>query len=228
MTTFILSATLVVLLGAKVRPRARTRTFDGTPAQRRLGLGRIGIATLPRLRRSRPDQMGPAHVASWCDDLARSVRSGATLSGALQSAVAPAPFRDHVDEITLALERGQSVEAALRLARDSSPDLNVALTVLRACATQGGSPAEPIDRAATTLRGRAADEANRRVQSAQARMSAVVITLLPVVMLSIMLVTSAAVRGVASSPVGVATIALGIGLDAAGWRWMNHLVEGRE
>jgi Flp pilus assembly protein TadB len=59
-------------------------------------------------------------------------------------------------------------------------------------------------------------------------MSAVVMTLLPVVMLSIMLVTSAAVRGVASSPVGVATIALGIGLNAAGWRWMNHLVEGRE
>ena len=47
------------------------------------------------------------------------------------------------------------------------------------------------------LRGRAADRADRRVQSASARLSALVMTLLPAAMLLVLLLTSRSVRLVA-------------------------------
>jgi tight adherence protein B len=225
MTASVLSATLVVLFGIKIRPRARARTVGGVLVEDKLSERRTGFGRLLRLKPARSLPAGPADVASWCDDLARAVRSGATLSASLRSAVAPTPIRHHTAAITLALDRGQSVGIALDQPCESS-DLNVALTVLRACAAHGGSPAEPIDRAAATLRGRASDEANRRVQSAQARMSAVVMTVLPIAMLLILIITSASVRGVVASPTGIVIIVVGGGLNATGWRWMNRLVGG--
>jgi tight adherence protein B len=104
--------------------------------------------------------------------------------------------------------------------------LEVALTVIRACAAHGGPAAEPLSRAAATLRGRAADAAERRTQSAQARMSAIVMTVLPVCMLGLLLVTSGSVRTFAAGPLGLAVIATGTAANALGWLWMRRLIGG--
>ncbi len=98
--------------------------------------------------------------------------------------------------------------------------------MLRACAEHGGAAAEPIDRAASALRQRAALAGERRTQSAQARMSAIVMTLLPGAMLAMLLITSGAVRRTALSPVGLAVIACGALLNLAGWSWMRRLIAG--
>lgn len=228
MISAALGAVAVMLTGFALRPQpAMRRPIPGSapsavPARWRGSiLERLGHRM--RVRRRRRQTVTPFDVATWCEGLARAVRSGATLSGALRSADAPASCRSERDRIVLTLDRGGSVADAA--ATDSgSPHLDVALVVLRACATHGGAAAEPLDRAAMTLRGRAADDAERRTQSAQARMSAVVMTVLPAAMLALLLATSSTTRDAVASPVGATAIVIGAALNLAGWRWMRHMI----
>ena len=69
--------------------------------------------------------------------------------------------------------------------------------------------------------------AERRTQSAQARLSAVVMTVLPLAMLGLLLVTSSTTRQAATTPLGLLVIATGAVLNLAGWRWMRRIIVGR-
>ena len=226
-----LVALLIVLLGAtlRVRPAPRSsftigaddacRTGRGAERARllwRSGLvaGRIGTPST---------STDPMQVAAWCDGLARAVGSGSTLVAAVREVEPPIGCTAAVGRVRLALERGVALQDACAIDVDSV-DLRIALTVLRACAIQGGSPAEPISRTAATLRGRAADAAERRTQSAQAHLSAVVMTVLPICMLALLLLTSGPVRGFAASPIGLTVIAVGASLNLVGWRWMRRII----
>lgn len=131
------------------------------------------------------------------------------------------------DRITLALDRGRGLGEALAV-HSSSPHLTLAISVMRACSINGGPPAEPLDRAAATLRARANAAAERRAQSAQARMSAVVMTVLPLAMLALLLTTSASSRHAAISPTGLIAIVSGGCLNVIGWRWMRGIIGGRD
>lgn len=158
--------------------------------------------------------------------MARALQGGATLT----YAVAHTPRSPRIDEViaptVLALERGSSLAAALpRSPRHGAP-LDLVLVVLRACSEHGGGSAEPISRAASALRQRAALEAERRTHSAQATLSAHVMTWLPGVMLVITLLTSSTVRGSSATPIGITSIALGATLNLIGWRWMRALIAG--
>lgn len=227
MIAALLAAVGVLLIGAKVRPLPPARCPDPQPRpapvapstrRRRFGSSR-------RVRPHRPAD--PAEVAVWCDALSRVVRGGSTLASAICSVEPPAGCRPVSDRITLALDRGRGLGEALAV-QSTSPHLTLALSVLRACATNGGPPAEPLDRAAATLRARAIASAERQTQSAQARMSAVVMTVLPVAMLALLLVTSATTRHAAASPVGLIAITSGGCLNTAGWWWMRRIIVGRE
>jgi tight adherence protein B len=210
------SAIAVLALGGALRPR---------PSPRRPGDATLEPQsfTLPVLRSRRRAAVDAADVAAWCESLARVVRGGSTLITALHTVEPPASCRDAIDPIILSLRRGGRLRDALDLAT-RAPHLDLAVTVLRACAVNGGPPAEPLDRAAATLRGRATDLADRRTQSAQARLSARVMTILPIAMLALLLATSATTRAAATSTTGLAAIAIGGVLNVAGWRWMRHII----
>lgn len=165
-----------------------------------------------------------ADVARWCDALARAIRAGDTLVAAVRSVEPPAGLRPHVAPVVLALDRGASLGSALNPLRRRSPGLDAASTVIRACATLGGPSAEPLDRVATTLRRRVSDTAERRAQSAQARLSATVLTILPGSVLGLMLLASSNVRANVSTPVGLASMFAGGTLNAVGWLWMRRLI----
>ena len=178
-----------------------------------------------RLRlRHRTDRVEPAALAAWCDALARAVRGGATLRHALCNVAPPACVEARLAPALLALARGVSVSAALSELDARSHDLDLVLVVVRACAEHGGAAAEPIDRAAAALRQRAALAGERRTNSAQARMSALVMTCLPAAMLALLAVTSHSVRAASMSSAGLAAIALGAMLNVIGWRWMRRLI----
>lgn len=227
MIAALLAAMGVLVIGAKVRPLPPARCPDHqtgpdtvTPPTRRRRFGSP--------RRDRPHRpVDPAEVAAWCDALSRVVRGGSTLVSAICSVEPPAGCRPVSDRITLALDRGRGLGEALAV-QSTSPHLTLALSVLRACAANGGPPAEPLDRAAATLRARAIASAERQTQSAQARMSAVVMTVLPVAMLALLLVTSASTRHAAISPTGLIAIASGGCLNTAGWWWMRRIIGGRQ
>jgi tight adherence protein B len=234
-----LAGLLVVTVAARLRPRPPRRLPDRPPVDPigRADLGTAtGLAPRPERRRAphgfrrRPAADEPAELAAWCDRLAHATRSGATLAGAVRATDPPTCPAVTVDAVVLALDRGAPLAVALDEAAGARPPnahLALALTVLHACAMHGGPPAEPIDRAAAALRARAADLADRRTQSAQARLSAAVMTVLPVAMLVLLLVTSAPVRAAVVQPLGAVVLVLGAVLNVAGWRWMHRLIDGR-
>jgi tight adherence protein B len=218
-----LGAALVLLVGARLRPRPlRCATLAPTrpaPAPVRSRAGRH-VELFGRRRRRRLS--GPDDLAAWCDRLARAVRGGATLPAAVRRSVPPDDTR--VRPVITALEHGLPLRAALAQV-DPAADLDVVTTVLDACAASGGSAAEPLDRAAAALRGRAAEAAERRTHSAQARLSALVMTVIPIAMLVVLLVTAASVRDVVRSPLGGLVVTIGGALNLAGWRWMRRQIE---
>lgn len=204
------------------------------PARRRFVLARRhepgGAADVrPRVHRHGVRFGGRARlcdddIAAWCDDLSRLVRSGSSLAAALRSA-SPAPaLAPIVAPIGLALDRGDSVASATRRVASSHASVDLALGVVRACADLGGPAAQPLDRTASTLRARAADLAERQVHSAQARLSAVVLTLLPGAALGLLLTTSHDARAAVLAPAGAICLGAGATLNAVGWWWMRRII----
>jgi tight adherence protein B len=226
----IITFAMVVVIAAAVQPAPRPRNVADSPgATHDTGAATFAasigwVAALRSLTGRRQPAVDAMAAAKWCDELSRSVRSGATLTAALRAGTAPPAVEHVVESICLSLDRGQPLADALRPNGSDAPHVLVVLTVLRACAQHGGPAAEPLDRAAATLRARAADHADRLTQSAQARMSAVVMTCLPVAMLALMLLTSASVRGAVITPVGVLAVGIGAMLNASGWLWMRRTI----
>jgi tight adherence protein B len=220
MTVVALWVLMVVVLGAAVQtgpPPRRALAVEGERVRRRIDIRNVAV-------RRANTRVEPSALAAWCDALARALRGGATLRHALRTVPPPACVAQRLAAALLALERGASVSVALADVDSSSRDLDLVLVVVRACAEHGGAAAEPIDRAAAALRQRAALAGERRTNSAQARMSALVMTCLPGAMLTLLVVTSPSVRAAAISPAGLVVIAVGIILNAAGWGWMRGLI----
>jgi len=227
----------VLVAGAAVRPRPSARIVDlsGSPHPAAVGstralFGGIGVgASIVRLR-SRP-VIRPGAVAGWCDDVARRVRSGTSLSQALvESVPSDADVRAATGAVRLAIERGRPVADAVSNVdptRRGNRHLATACSVIAVSATLGGASAAPLDRAAAALRLRAVDDEERRSQSAQARLSAHVLTVIPVGMLVLLVTTDPDVRAVVVAPAGALCVAIGLLLNATGWLWMRHTIGRR-
>ena len=211
------STTPTTLAAAGHRPAHGSRIVP-----RHLGSRFLG-SRFPGSRLGRTRRPGTEEIAGWCDGVARDVRSGRSLAAALRT-IDP-PDGTCLAAIPHALARGRPLTDALSVP-DPSPDEQAVLTVLTACAHHGGPAAQPLDQVAATLRRRAADAAERAVHSAQARLSALVMTVLPGAVLSLLLVTSPSTRATTGSPVGVAIVVVGLGLNVMGWLWMRRIIVG--
>ena len=214
-------AAAVALLVIIVAGWARQRTLP-----RRLDRGKA-----PRVKRylrrfARRERLSDDVVADWCEELARRVRAGASLAGATRSAAAAPALAPILAPITLALERGASLATATRRVNSADAGIGIALAVVRVCAELGGPAALPLDRAATTLRARATDRADRHVHSAQARLSAIVLTVLPGAALVLLLATNPQCRAAVTTPAGIGCVGAGAVLNAIGW-WLMQQIVGR-
>lgn len=175
-----------------------------------------------------PSQVAPNALAHWADDIARSLRHGATLRAALRS-VTPADLSlaHHAEALWHLLDRGATVPDACASWRSEHDDTQLLATlaaVLTATATIGGSAAAPLDRFAAAMRQRGSEDLERRAHSAQAAMSARVLTVVPIGVLALLLATDHHVRAIVTEPAGALVIALGLGLNAAGGLWMRRIV----
>lgn len=227
MTAPILVAFGVLVIAASL-PRRPARSVEpvswlqqGSDPWRNRVLRRVLVDrwTGRRVRR----EPGAAAVAAWCDDLARELRSGTTLRQALTNVVPDdASTSACTAPLRLGLQRARPIEQALT--GDVGAHLQLAVAVIVAAAEVGGSAAPAIDRVAATLRQRAADRDERRVQAAQARLSAHVMTAVPVVMLALLVVSDGDVRTTLATPVGGACVVVGLTLNVVGWLWMRRIV----
>jgi tight adherence protein B len=194
----LLVAMLSVAMAAVSTPPART------------------VAAGPRRARVRPDDF-----AGFLDAVARQVRTGSSLGQAINAEAAAAPA---FAAAARALSDGAPVALALGEIRPSCPDMALTVQALAAVAQFGGPIAPTLDSAAQVLRERAAARAERRAHSAQARLSARVLTVVPVAFAVWNMATSEPSRAIYRSGPGVACAALGGLLNVAGWRWMNRAI----
>jgi tight adherence protein B len=166
-------------------------------------------------------------VAAWCERVAGGIRGGSSLTRAVLEAdvrgARPSPFPDVVH----AIQRGRPLADAFRSSGgDPSTPLGLAAPVLATCADLGGPAAPALERVASVLLGRSAERAERRAAGAQARLSARVLTLVPLAVVVVLLVTEPSVRATFGTPAGMACLAVGGTLDLAGWWWMHRMIGG--
>lgn len=171
-------------------------------------------------------------IAEWCVQVARGVRAGSSLAHAVVQAGAAAPAGAAAFQpVVHALTRGRGLaDAVAATAGDDDPASATGLVgpVLAACADLGGPAAVPLERVAATLHARSAERAERRANSAQARLSARVLSTVPLGVLALLALAEPAVRSALVAPVGAACVIVGGLFNLAGWCWMRHLVGGAE
>ncbi|WP_040493748.1 type II secretion system F family protein [Ilumatobacter nonamiensis] len=180
----------------------------------------------------RRHHLEPAGVAAWCDELARGLRHGSTLRSVIAGTVPDdAAVAQHTAFLRHRLERGSTVSAAcddwsVDLERDPASGIDALHTfaaVLSATAALGGNTAEPIDRFGVAMRQRASDRLERGANSAQARMSARVLTVVPLAMLALLLATDGDVRATVTSASGATVVGIGLVLNTVGAWWMRRI-----
>jgi Flp pilus assembly protein TadB len=232
------------------RRRMERELVAAAPESRRASSARAGARSWARMLAGAPLPAG-RYAARWferffgadvaaridaqlpdaLEAMARSLRSGSSLPMAIGEAAVSAPqdLAGGLREIANAAARGRPLRAAIDRWSETTPGRGVGLAAaaLGLGAELGGSAARSLDAVAGTLRDRIAARREVRALSAQARMSALVIGIAPLVFL--LVVASAdpsAIGFLFGSPVGWACLASGVGLDALGAWWMQRIVAG--
>ncbi len=188
---------------------------------RRAGGRLVDLAGRADRMRRRADRALPLLL----DHVTRQLRSGASLSVAVHAA---ALGSDDLSTRRMAAELGAG--AGLTPAVDGwraacpTPARALAAAALTLAADAGGSVALVLDGVTDTLRDRVALEREVAALSSQARASAAVLVVAPLVFAAL---AAAADRRVADvllrSPIGWACVAAGLVLDALGALWMSRL-----
>ena len=236
--TAILTALLSLTIFASAAMRAGVPPRRGSlpVAHARTHLFVTSVAALRERRGQRRTTrtiLSPGAVAEWCDALARSLRAGTTLRSALISIEPTDPvLADRSQAVRQALGRGATVSTAViglqagttSRPRRQSSHLALAAAVLATSGSIGGPTAASLDRLAGALRLRVADRQERAAHSAQARLSAHVLTFVPLGLLALLAATDSDVRAVLSKPAGFALVSIGLALNLSGWWWMRYIV----
>jgi tight adherence protein B len=148
--------------------------------------------------------------AAYLDTTSTEVRSGSSLIAALAHSRQRHPCL--ADRLTAA-------DGTI------DPDAAVVAQSLAAVLELGGPVAVTLHHAAALLRERAAQREEARAHSAQARLSAKVLTAVPLVFTAWSAATSATFRHALASPIGLTAASAGLASNAVGWWWMRRIVE---
>jgi tight adherence protein B len=114
----------------------------------------------------------------------------------------------------------------LDTAHTTDPDEAVALQVLSTASKLGGATASAVQAGASILRERRGARDEARAHSAQARLSARVLTLVPLAFAAWSFAASASFRSALATPAGMLAVLAGLGCNLVGWWWMRRIVRG--
>lgn len=195
--------------------------------------GGVASVAWSRHQRALPERRRRAQLPGALDRLAGALRGGASVPGALVTAGAevPAPLGPELAALGREAEGGRPIVAVLDDWADRHDDAGTRLvaTALVLATTVGAAPARAADGVAATLRERVDLAEERRALGAQARMSALVLSVAPIGFAVLLGATDgAAAQFLLGGPVGWACLAVGLSLDAAGAYWMAHLTRGTD
>ena len=198
-----------------------------------LAAGTIGAAVaappiLLRMLRGRAAAHAEAALPGVLEAVARGLRSGASLRQAVSESAPSAPGALGVElgSVAAATARGAPLVDALEDWAARSPRTGVRLAVAALClgAETGGAQARAVDGVAATLRERQAVAAEVRALSSQTRASMLVIAASPLAFCAFASATDPRTSTfLFRTPIGVACLAAGVGLDALGALWMRRM-----
>lgn len=182
--------------------------------------------------RRRRDVLGRrAEVAAFVDALTRSVRSGATLAGAVaeahRAAVAPS-LGPELQLVRARIDAGEPFAVVVDEWAGGSDDADLRLLAgtVAVLASTGGAAAPALDATARSVRARLAAAEEVRALAAQAVASAAVLVTAPAVFA---VVLASVDRRLAAfllrDPAGALCVAVALALDGVGLWWMQRTID---
>lgn len=162
--------------------------------------------------------------------LAAAVRSGSSLAQAIRYAATEAapPVSDELGQVVSELDTGVALDDALAAwaMRRGSADTDLLVGALELHRRSGGDLPVVLDQVAATIRDRVSIAREVRSLTAQARLSAWILGLLPIGFFGFLWVTSRQdIEGAMSTPVGLVCVVLGLVLEGGAFLWIRSLLE---
>lgn len=162
--------------------------------------------------------------------MAGALRTGSSLPQALTDAghTVEAPLGPELAELAQMTDAGQPLLDTLDRWATNHGDsgTQLAATALALATHIGAAPARALDGVATTLRDRISLAGERHAQAAQARYSAIVLSVAPLGFTGLLITTNGtAAHFLLATPLGWACLLVGLGLDALGAAWMARLTQ---
>lgn len=189
-------------------------------------LGRVSSRFGARKARRAAQEQLPETIGALAD----AIRAGMTLPEALAFAAddAQGVLSGQLHSLVEAVDDGLPLEDALQRwleAADDDRSIGLLVAVLSLQRRAGGDISTILDGVGRTIRDRVKSTREVASMTAQSRLSAAVIVLLPVGFLGFLAVTSPSDLAAAlSSPIGMAAMAAGLLLDGLAFLWMRSLL----
>ena len=186
----------------------------------------VAVAVL----RSRALASYDSDLALLLDAIGRGMRSGGSITTAIGEARVAVRGAVGVDagRVVAGVERGQPIIRALDdwVGFRPRPSVRLAVGALALAVDTGGPPARVIEEVATALRQRRQLEGEAAALAAQARLSALVVGLAPIVFALLTCVTDRRnAHMLFGTPLGIGCVLVGLTLDAVGALWMHRISE---
>lgn len=203
------------------------------------GLVIVGIAgtVAPVMARRRRAAANRARLQEQMLDLVTSLASAMRTGRSLEQSLAIAgaelerPLGPTVTSMVDRVALGTRLEDALTEWSDDlgSADARLVVGVLRLHRRAGGSLSGPLDELITTLRARRAGARELRSLTAQARLSAAILGLLPIgFFLFLSVISRRDIEQAIATPAGAGAIGVGLSLQGAAFVWIRSLLRVEE
>ena len=183
-------------------------------------------------RRSRRQVVKGEQLIDAVAGLGAALRAGLSLERGLRFAAqeAEAPLGESLGRLVADIDVGEPMGKALErwALADGTADARLLAGVLRLDRRSGGDLPRILDQVGSTLRERREAEGEVRALTAQARLSGLILGLLPIGFFLFLLVTSTKdVSAALHTPIGIGAVMLGSVLEVVAFLWIRHLLEVR-
>ena len=192
----------------------------------------LGVHTARRRRESKRRQRAAEQIADAVGAVSAGLRAGLSLPQAFAYArdEVEDPLRGELADLVDAIDTGTPITDALAGWADAhgTEDARLIAGVLDLHRRSGGDLPMVLDGLTLTLRERRAAHRDVRALTAQARLSGIILGLLPIGFFAFLLLTSRhEMLDAITTPIGRTALGVGLGLELVAFVWIRHLLEVR-
>ena len=188
--------------------------------------------TLARRRTMRSAALRDEQLTDAVRSISAGLRAGLSVTQSLAYAAdeAEPPLRRSLRTLVDGLDLGVPLDDSLVAWGEGTDndDRRLLAGVLRLHRRSGGDLPAVLDQVASTLGERRAAAREVRALTAQARLSGAILGILPIGFFGFLWLTSRRdIEGAFRTPLGVAAVTIGLGLDVVAFLWIRRLLEVR-